>query len=117
VLHDIGALATAARLMVPITVVVVNNDGGGIFHLLPQAGHPHFERHWGTPHGLDLAKVAAVFGLESEVITDPERLAQAVSVIPDRPRLVEVRTDRTANAELHRELRRAVAIAVGGIDG
>lgn len=112
VLHDLTALATAARLGVPITVVVVNNDGGGIFHLLPQAGHPHFERHWGTPHGLDLARVAADLGVESEVITDPDRLAQAVSVVPDRPRLVEVRTDRTANADLHREIRRAVAAAI-----
>jgi 2-succinyl-5-enolpyruvyl-6-hydroxy-3-cyclohexene-1-carboxylate synthase len=112
VLHDIGALATAARLRVPATVVAVNNDGGGIFHLLPQAGHPHFERHWGTPHGLDLARVAAVLGLESEVITDRDRLAQAVSVTPERPRLVEVRTDRAANAELHRQIRRVVAAAV-----
>jgi hypothetical protein len=46
------------------------------------------------------------------VITDRDRLAQAVSVTPERPRLVEVRTDRAANADLHRQIRRVVAAAV-----
>ena len=54
-LHDLTALGTAARLGIAATIVVVHNDGGGIFHFLPQAGFPaHFERHWGTPHGTRL---------------------------------------------------------------
>ncbi|HEX5631347.1 MAG TPA: thiamine pyrophosphate-dependent enzyme, partial [Acidimicrobiia bacterium] len=107
-LHDVGALATAARLRIPVTVVVVNNDGGGIFHLLPQAGHPSFERHWGTPHGLDFTKVAAAFGVEAEVITERNALAEAVATTPDRPRVLELRTDRVENAGLHRAIRDAV---------
>lgn len=110
VLHDIGTLATWARLGVPLTVVVVNNDGGGIFHLLPQEGHPHFERHWGTPHGLSLAAIAGAFGIESERVTDRTRLADLVAA--PGPRLVEVVTDRIENAALHRRLRGAVAAAV-----
>jgi len=112
VLHDLGALATAARLGIPATLVAVNNDGGGIFHLLPQAGHPHFERYWGTPHGLDLAAVATALGVKSEVVIDEERLAELVSATAHRPRFVEVRTDRTENADLHRRIRRVVADAV-----
>ena len=111
-LHDINSLATAARLRVPVTVVVVNNDGGGIFHLLPQAGHPSFERHWGTPHGLDFAKVASGFGVEAEVITDRAHLAAVAAATPDGPRLVELRTDREENAALHRLIREAVAAAI-----
>lgn len=110
VLHDIGALATMARLAIPLTVVAVNNDGGGIFHLLPQAGHRHFERHWGTPHGLDLTAIASAFGVPAQRVHSQDRLAELVS--NRGPHLIEVRTDREANAELHREIRRRVAEAV-----
>lgn len=112
VLHDIGALATAARLQIPATIVAINNDGGGIFHLLPQAGHPHFERHWGTPHGLALARVAEAMGLAAEAVTTRERLESLLAHPVDHPRFIEVETDRTANAELHREMRKAVAAAL-----
>jgi len=51
-LHDIGALATLQRTEASVVIVVVNNDGGGIFHFLPQSGHRYFERHFGG--GVDL---------------------------------------------------------------
>lgn len=114
-LHDLSALATAARLDLPVTIVAVNNDGGGIFHLLPQAGHDHFERHWGTPHGLDLAAVATALGVESETVSDASRLTELVSTPPAGPRFIEVRTDRTANADLHRRIRSAVVESLAQI--
>ena len=114
-LHDLSALATAARLDLPVTIVAVNNDGGGIFHLLPQAGHDHFERHWGTPHGLDLAAVATALGVESETVSDASRLTELVSTPPAGPRFIEVRTDRTANANLHRRIRSAVVESLAQI--
>ena len=114
-LHDLSALATAARLDLPVTIVAVNNDGGGIFHLLPQAGHDHFERHWGTPHGLDLAAVATALGVESETVSDASRLTGLVSTPPAGPRFIEVRTDRTANADLHRRIRSAVVESLAQI--
>src|SRR4030065_704963 len=53
------ALAPAARLGIPATIVVLHNDGGGIFHFLPQADLPeHFERHWGAPPGRDFVRPA-----------------------------------------------------------
>ena len=112
VLHDIGALATASRLGIPATIVAIDNDGGGIFHLLPQAGHPHFERHWGTPHGLDLAKVAESLGVTAEVVTTRQRLETLVAQPTAQPRFIEIKTDRATNAEFHREMRRVVAAAL-----
>ena len=112
VIHDLGALVTAARLKIPITIVVVNNDGGGIFHFLPQHGHPHFEKHFGTPHGLDFAAVAASIGVPADRIEDLADLADRVSAPPAGPSLLEVRTDRDANVTLHRRIEDAVALAL-----
>ena len=60
-LHDIGALQIAANYRVHLLVVVINNDGGGIFSFLPQAslGAP-FEPFFGTPHGLDFEAAASL---------------------------------------------------------
>jgi 2-succinyl-5-enolpyruvyl-6-hydroxy-3-cyclohexene-1-carboxylate synthase len=115
-LHDLTALAAAARLAIAATIVVVHNDGGGIFHFLPQAGFPaHFERHWGTPHGLDFVALARALGVEADRVETRPALAAAVSTAPAGPRLVEVRTDRAANFELHRRIREAVAAALAGL--
>ena len=115
VLHDLGALATAGRLGIPATIVVINNDGGGIFHFLPQEGHPHFERHFATPHGLDFTAVAPPLGVAAERIEDPEALAEAIATTAPGPRLLEVRTDRGENVVLHRDLRAAVAGAIADL--
>ncbi len=113
VVHDLTALATAARLDIPVTIVVIDNDGGGIFHLLPQASTTsHFEKHFGTPHGLDLVRVAEAMGVAAVRITTRTDLEAAVAVPPTAPRLVVVPTDRTANVEVHRRIRSAVAAAL-----
>jgi len=115
-LHDLTALGTAARLGIPATIVVLHNDGGGIFHFLPQAeAFPElFERHWGAPHGLDFVRVAAAFGVEGERLESRAGLAALLRQPPAAPRLLEVRTDRAANLRLHRELQRAVAATLAG---
>jgi 2-succinyl-5-enolpyruvyl-6-hydroxy-3-cyclohexene-1-carboxylate synthase len=111
-LHDVGSLATAARLAIPVTIVVINNDGGGIFHFLPQEGHHHFERHFGTPHGLSFSTVAESFGVAALEIDDADHLAAALGEIPSGPRLIEVRTDRSDNLAIHHAVRDAVRKAV-----
>jgi 2-succinyl-5-enolpyruvyl-6-hydroxy-3-cyclohexene-1-carboxylate synthase len=117
VLHDLTALATAARLGIPATIVAIHNDGGGIFHFLPQAGaSEHFERHFGTPHGLDLVRLAAAFGVAGEQITTVENLQAAVAEPPSGPRFLEIRTNRTITADVHRRIREAVADALNGAD-
>jgi 2-succinyl-5-enolpyruvyl-6-hydroxy-3-cyclohexene-1-carboxylate synthase len=62
--HDMNGLLAARRHALRATIVLLNNDGGGIFSFLPQAAYPdHFELLFGTPHGLDFRHAAALYGL------------------------------------------------------
>jgi 2-succinyl-5-enolpyruvyl-6-hydroxy-3-cyclohexene-1-carboxylate synthase len=88
---------------------VLNNDGGGIFHFLPVSGETDaFEEHVATPHGLDFAKAAALYGLTHTRARTAGELGDALT----RPGLVEIRTDRTENLALHRRLADAGLAAV-----
>jgi len=107
-LHDIGGLAALRDVSTPVRVVVIDNDGGGIFGFLPQAealGDDEFEALLGTPRGVDVAKVATLFDL-------PHRHLETLADLPDAldagTGLIEVRTDRGNNVEAHRELTRRV---------
>ncbi len=116
-LHDVTALSEAARLGVPLRVVVVNNDGGGIFSFLPQAtssvvSAETYEHHWGTPHGLALAPIASAMGVRASTLTTKEALARAVATTFDDPELVEIVTDRSANVRHHDAIRSAVGKVV-----
>jgi 2-succinyl-5-enolpyruvyl-6-hydroxy-3-cyclohexene-1-carboxylate synthase len=116
--HDLNAIGTAAQLGLPVTVVVVNNNGGGIFHFLPQSDESIlepdvFERFLATPHGTDFVPVAESLGAEAYETADPAELRTLVSNPTERPRLIQVRTDRAANLDLHRSLDEAVRRAVG----
>jgi len=115
-LHDLTALATAARLDLPVTIVIVDNDGGGIFHFLPQAGFPEvFERHFGTPHGVDLVAASRALGVPAITVDRADALATAVAAAPDGPRVLVVGTDRHTNVGFHREIIDAVTTALEGI--
>ena len=114
-LHDLGALVHARRAGRPLTVVVVNNDGGGIFNFLPIAGAtPRFEALFGTPHGTDLSAAAALGEARFTRAETPEQLAAALEDA-GRPglRIVEARVvDRAINVEVHQALGAAVARAL-----
>ena len=108
-LHDVNGLLGADA---DLTVVVIDNDGGGIFSFLPQARHPDgFERVFGTPHGADLAALARGYGAGYELIEDPARLAELAREVKG-VRVAEVRTDRAANVAFHKRLRDAVSAAL-----
>ena len=110
--HDIGGLLAARRLDLAVTIVLLNNDGGGIFHFLPVAGESDgFEEHVATPHGLDFSHAAALYGLDYERPAGVAALRQAVeaAVTHHRTTIVEVRTDREQNLALHRRIAEAVA--------
>ena len=103
-LHDVGALQIAARHALDAVVVVVNNDGGGVFSFLPWAGDGAiFERVFGTPHGLDLAGAASSCGARHRRIGDWPAFGRALAEALARPGLdvVEVPSDRRRNAALH----------------
>jgi 2-succinyl-5-enolpyruvyl-6-hydroxy-3-cyclohexene-1-carboxylate synthase len=115
--YDLTALLSARRLGLDLTIVLVNNDGGGIFDFLPVAREgADFEQHVATPHGLDFAQAAALFGarhvLAADLATLRAELARAVE--PVGVTIVEVRTERAANVELHRRVWDAVAAALRG---
>ncbi len=114
-LHDANALELIARLALPVTIVVVNNHGGGIFSFLPQAATGEkawFEAAFATPHGRSLVQVAAGFGLPARSIDSEGELRSAVAA-DDGPLLLEVITDRAENVAVHQRLRDAVRAAVG----
>lgn len=116
-LHDLAALAVPARerAAVRLQVVVLNDDGGGIFALL-EHGEPlrakHFERVFGTPHGADLAALCAGFGVPHAAAVDLEGLRTALSDVPNGLSVVEVRADRDGLRDLHARLRETVGAAV-----
>ena len=114
--HDVGSLLTARRIGVPLTIVLVDNGGGGIFDFLPVSGERDaYETHVATPTGLDVAGVARAFGLHHlDVATLGElRAALDHGLTSDGTQLVHVRGDRAANLALHRRMADAVATALG----
>jgi 2-succinyl-5-enolpyruvyl-6-hydroxy-3-cyclohexene-1-carboxylate synthase len=118
-LHDANGFLLSADLeRVDCTFVVVDNDGGGIFSFLPQARFPgSFERVFGTPHGRDLAHLAAFHGLGYHLVEAASDLKGALSRTRRRGgiHLVHVRTDRAANRQLHQRLARTVDDALDGL--
>ena len=105
--HDIGGLLDARRLRLPLTIVLLNNDGGGIFHFLPVAGEGDgFDEHVATPHGLSFAQAAELYGCGYEHPKTAGELAAAVqhSLAESATTIIEVTTDRAENLELHRRL-------------
>jgi 2-succinyl-5-enolpyruvyl-6-hydroxy-3-cyclohexene-1-carboxylate synthase len=112
--HDMNALAILREEpRVPVRIVVLNNDGGGIFEFLPQANQvarEEFEAIFGTPLGLDLERVADLYGLR---FLRAENLAALDDATDDESLLIEVpEPDRRRNVEVHRGLADAAATAV-----
>ena len=128
-LHDLGALVTARLHELDLLVVVINNDGGGIFSLLPQArtaapgaGLPaRYEELFGTPHGIALGPIVEAFGFRHSVVGAAgfAVLQTAIGAELGRPglRVLELRTDRSRNADLHRDAAAAVASALAALVG
>jgi 2-succinyl-5-enolpyruvyl-6-hydroxy-3-cyclohexene-1-carboxylate synthase len=120
-LHDLNALVAARLHGLSATIVLIDNDGGGIFSFLPQAttdapevGLPdHYEELFGTPHGIDVGPIVTALGGEYRSV-GPGGLRAAVADSLGRPgvQVLSFRTDRARNVELHREAAAAVADAL-----
>lgn len=115
-LHDQNGLLLARHALVNVTFVVVNNDGGGIFSFLPQAEFDEsFDLLFGTPHGIDFAALAGMYGCgfaRAERASDLAGLLHAARE-EGGVHLIEVRTDRTTNVAKHRAVWEAVARTLG----
>ncbi len=138
--YDIGGLLAATRLGLKLTIVLLDNGGGGIFDFLPvssagmaltpdagalgvaaeshleasDGGESIYTRHITTATGLDFAKAAALYGLEHELVaTAPElRVALEHALLPNAgSTIIQVGTERAQNVALHRELWSAVSRA------
>ncbi|WP_445150897.1 2-succinyl-5-enolpyruvyl-6-hydroxy-3-cyclohexene-1-carboxylic-acid synthase [Baekduia sp. Peel2402] len=112
--HDIGGLLIGRRLGVPLTIVCVDNAGGGIFDFLPVSGEgAAYEEHVLTPTGLDIAKAAALYDARYVAVEELAALRMALDARPEGTTIVHVRTDRAANVALHRDIWAAVFRAKG----
>jgi len=107
-LHDLNSLALVRELSTPFVLVVINNDGGGIFSFLPIREHAgdDYEALFGTPHGLGFEHAASMFGL---AYAAPANAADfiaiyAAAIAQCTPTLIEVRTQRDDNLQQHRAL-------------
>jgi len=123
--HDIGGLLAAGRLGLKLTIVLLENAGGGIFDFLavsqasmaqepdPDAGDGEsiYARHVSTPTGLDFAKAADLYGLAHERAKDVPTFRAALerALARERSSILEVRSERRENVQLHRRIWRAVS--------
>jgi 2-succinyl-5-enolpyruvyl-6-hydroxy-3-cyclohexene-1-carboxylate synthase len=124
-LHDLNALIAAKLHGLSATIVLIDNDGGGIFSFLPQAstdapdvGLPaSYEELFGTPHGIDVGPIVAALGGEYRA-TAPGELRSALADSLQRPgvQVLALRTDRARNVELHRQAAAAVETALGAMN-
>jgi 2-succinyl-5-enolpyruvyl-6-hydroxy-3-cyclohexene-1-carboxylate synthase len=115
-LHDAGGLAT--RPPVDVVFVVIDNGGGGLFDLLPQADHaPDFERLFVASHGLDLAAVGQAYGVIAGMATTIEEMTESVadSLGSGGPHLIVVPVDRETDLKMRRGLDDTARTVVAGL--
>jgi 2-succinyl-5-enolpyruvyl-6-hydroxy-3-cyclohexene-1-carboxylate synthase len=114
--HDMNGLLAVRRFGLSATIVLINNDGGGIFSFLPQheQEREHFETLFGTPHGLDFSPVAKLYGVDFQRVTTREEYRAALTASFESPgvQVIEIETDREENLRLHQRIWDKVARAV-----
>jgi 2-succinyl-5-enolpyruvyl-6-hydroxy-3-cyclohexene-1-carboxylate synthase len=109
--HDMNGLLSVARCGVDATVVLVNNDGGGIFHMLPiEAFEPPFTDQFRTPHGLDFEPTGDLYGLEYTRVSTADGFERAYdeSLESDGTGVVEVTVDAERSHRFRETLQRRV---------
>lgn len=100
--HDMNGLMLAKQEKINLTILVTNNDGGGIFSFLPQAAaDEYFELLFGTGQGLSIAKVAELYNAKYTLATSQQALVELVKAPSQGLHLIEVQTQRQTNYETH----------------
>jgi 2-succinyl-5-enolpyruvyl-6-hydroxy-3-cyclohexene-1-carboxylate synthase len=118
--YDIGGLLAHARCQTNLTIILVNNDGGGIFDFLPVSRAPmalaedRYRTHIATPTGLDFALAAELYGLAHQRVEDASAFRQALqrSLEAQGSQIIEVNTERPENEKLHNRVWQAVREAL-----
>ncbi|HEY4399969.1 MAG TPA: 2-succinyl-5-enolpyruvyl-6-hydroxy-3-cyclohexene-1-carboxylic-acid synthase [Lactobacillaceae bacterium] len=101
--HDMNGLMMGRTHDLEMTIVVINNNGGGIFSFLPQAqADLYFEQLFGTPLPLDFAKISALYGLDYQLIADQTALENVLAQSGKHWRLLEIQSEREQNVLDHR---------------
>ncbi|MEH2178756.1 2-succinyl-5-enolpyruvyl-6-hydroxy-3-cyclohexene-1-carboxylic-acid synthase [Nostoc sp.] len=100
-LHDTNGFLIRNKFVGHLTIVLINNNGGGIFEMLPIAKFdPPFEEFFGTPQDIDFAQLCATYNVEHELITSWQYLQQKLNPLPNKGvRLLELQTNRKADAK------------------
>ncbi|MBE0642840.1 MAG: 2-succinyl-5-enolpyruvyl-6-hydroxy-3-cyclohexene-1-carboxylic-acid synthase [Bacteroidetes bacterium] len=116
-LHNMNAAAGAGMCDIPLTVLLINNDGGEIFDMLPVRDFdPAYSRHFTTAHGVDFGSVCAAFDVDFRTLASLDELGSALDAAfaSQRMSVIEVRTSIKESGSLRRELLRDLADAVDG---
>ncbi len=115
VYHDMNGLWAIGRHGIKATIVVCDNNGGGVFNFLPQAQHPDvFEEIFATPLGLDFAQIARLYGLVYSPVTERSGLEPAITDAIEKatPTMVVVKFKRDDSVSGHRLCWEAAAAAL-----
>lgn len=110
--HDLNGLIASKQYGIDINILLINNNGGGIFSFLPQANFPtNFEKLFGTPLDLDFSHAIKMFGGEYDLISDWEHFLSSFKRNQDIPglKVMEITTNRDRNLTEHRELWNSVS--------
>ncbi|MBN1561881.1 2-succinyl-5-enolpyruvyl-6-hydroxy-3-cyclohexene-1-carboxylic-acid synthase [candidate division KSB1 bacterium] len=113
-LHDLNSLNLVRNSTMPIIIILINNDGGGIFSFLPIARHTEVEKYFQTPHGLTFEQAAAMFGL---AYAQPASNAEFRDIYRDSCRreqstIIEVRTTAEENLRLHQTVEEKIRLFI-----
>ncbi|WP_298905148.1 2-succinyl-5-enolpyruvyl-6-hydroxy-3-cyclohexene-1-carboxylic-acid synthase [uncultured Nostoc sp.] len=114
-LHDTNGFLIRNKFVGHLTIVLINNNGGGIFEMLPIAKFdPPFEEFFGTPQDIDFAQLCATYNVEHELITSWQQLQQRLNPLPTQGvRVLELQTNRKADAKWRQENLRKFATDIG----
>src|SRR6476661_4816928 len=100
-LHDTNGFLIKNKFVGHLTIILINNNGGGIFEMLPVAKFdPPFEEFFATPQQINFAQLCATYGVEHEIIDDWKQFKQKLSFLPNSGiRVLELQTDRRSDAK------------------
>ena len=103
--HDLNGLAVAKTHNLNLTIILHNNDGGGIFEYLPQKGTKHFDYLFSTSQGLDYSGAAKLYGCKHTKISSPDELSSVLAKVGKESgvHIIEIPTNREYSRQLHKK--------------